>query len=102
VDKPAQFRKQPIVVEAMQLTADTVDACIAFCGGVLASHPFVGVVIRTERGEKLTVRPGDWIIKGTKGELYPCEAATFAEIYEPVEPDEPDELIWKKPGDSVA
>ncbi len=27
----------------------------------------------------------DWIIKGTKGELYPCKPDIFDAIYEPVE-----------------
>ena len=26
---------------------------------------------------------GDWIIKGVKGEFYPCESETFAATYEP-------------------
>ena len=26
---------------------------------------------------------GDWIIKGVKGELYPCKPEIFAETYEP-------------------
>jgi hypothetical protein len=29
--------------------------------------------------------PGDWIIRGVKGELYPCKPDIFAETYEPVE-----------------
>ena len=28
--------------------------------------------------------PGDWIIKGIKGEFYPCKPGIFAEIYERV------------------
>jgi hypothetical protein len=31
--------------------------------------------------------PGDWIIKGTAGELYPCKPDIFANIYEPVTGD---------------
>lgn len=31
------------------------------------------------------VCPGDWIITGVKGELYPCKPDIFAETYEPVE-----------------
>jgi hypothetical protein len=28
---------------------------------------------------------GDWIIRGVKGELYPCKPDIFAATYEPVE-----------------
>jgi hypothetical protein len=28
---------------------------------------------------------GDWIIRGIKGELYPCKPAIFEATYEPVE-----------------
>ena len=29
-------------------------------------------------------KPGDWIILGVKGEIYPCKPEIFAETYEPV------------------
>ena len=28
--------------------------------------------------------PGDWIIRGVKGELYPCKPDIFAMTYDPV------------------
>lgn len=31
--------------------------------------------------------PGDWIIRGVKGEIYPCKPDIFAATYEPVEPE---------------
>ncbi|MBU8834161.1 hypothetical protein [Mycolicibacterium goodii] len=34
----------------------------------------------------VNVRTGDWIIRGVKGEFYPCHPDTFAETYEPVTP----------------
>ena len=32
-----------------------------------------------------TVCPGDWIIKGVKGEFYPCKPDIFEETYEKVD-----------------
>jgi len=32
-----------------------------------------------------TVCPGDWIIRGVKGELYPCKPDIFEQTYEKVE-----------------
>lgn len=34
----------------------------------------------------LTVSPGDYIIRGVKGEIYPCKPDIFAATYEEVEP----------------
>jgi hypothetical protein len=43
-----------------------------------------GVVIRTLEGIH-HVRDGDWIIKGVKGEFYPCKPDIFDATYEAVE-----------------
>lgn len=29
--------------------------------------------------------PGDWVIRGVNGELYPCKPDIFEKTYEPVE-----------------
>jgi len=41
-------------------------------------------LIPTLEGPHL-VTPGDWIIKGVAGELYPCKPEIFEATYEPVE-----------------
>ena len=42
-----------------------------------------GLFISTLEGE-MTVSIGDWIIKGIKGEIYPCKPDIFEATYEPV------------------
>ena len=37
----------------------------------------------------MIARPHDWIIRGVKGELYPCRPDIFAETYELVEEPTP-------------
>ena len=39
------------------------------------------VVISTLEGD-LTASPGDWIIRGVKGEFYPCKPDIFEATYE--------------------
>lgn len=39
------------------------------------------VTIPTLEGT-MTASPGDWIIRGIKGELYPCKADIFADSYQ--------------------
>lgn len=44
----------------------------------------LGLSIPTLEGTMLATE-GDWIIKGVKGEVYPCKPDIFAATYEPVE-----------------
>ena len=43
-----------------------------------------GIEIKTLEGT-MTASKGDWIIKGVKGEFYPCKPDIFALTYEPAE-----------------
>jgi len=91
----AQFRKKPVVVEAVQWTGLNVDTVLRFLCTVASVRrkdvaslggTFVGggLVIETLEGE-MTATPGDWIIRGVKGEFYPCKPDIFEATYEPVE-----------------
>jgi hypothetical protein len=51
------------------------------CHSTNGTDPFI---IKTLEGE-MTVSPGDWIIQGVNGELYPCKPDIFEKTYEPVE-----------------
>ena len=83
-----RFRKKPIVIEAVQLRPESVHDCASFCGGHIKSHPLTGIVIQTLEGDMLASN-GDWIIKGVKGEFYPCKPDIFEQTYEPVEGEQP-------------
>ena len=85
-----QFRKKPVVIEAIQFTGDNDSAvCIAYwmdAGGVKTENIAGGglaMVIDTLEGP-LNASPGDWIIKGVKGEFYPCKPDIFDATYEAV------------------
>lgn len=84
-----KYRKRPVVVEAFKWTGDEnqtedpewiVEAIRK--GSVWFTDQ--GMVIKTLEGEHLA-RPGDYIIRGIKGELYPCKPEIFKETYEKVE-----------------
>jgi hypothetical protein len=92
VTKQAQFwRKKPIVVEARQFMADESCSQIGlaeWCGGKLRgmSLPREQRVIRIDTLEgEIEAQVGDWIIKGVKGEFYPCKPDIFTLTYEAVE-----------------
>lgn len=44
-----------------------------------------GVFVTTLEGNMLGY-PDDMLIRGTRGEMYPCKPAPFSDSYEPVEP----------------
>jgi hypothetical protein len=77
-----KYRKKPVVIEAVCWTGLNRDEIVRFMGvvGFTAGNP----TISTLEGE-LTVSIGDWIIKGVKGEFYPCKPDIFAMTYDPID-----------------
>lgn len=82
-----KYRKKPIVIEAWRfaqphqtkpewLTSAFNSGIIWYQGGD-ASY----LTIRTLEGD-MRAQLGDWIIKGVKGELYPCKNDIFQATYE--------------------
>lgn len=92
--KVKQYRKKPVVTEVVQLVEESVIAEIAlWCGGEIYStkneqNPWkrrgiIGLNIKTWEGTMLA-EFGDYIIKGVKGEFYPCKPDIFNATYEEV------------------
>lgn len=77
-----KFRKKPVEIEAVQYIGHNFDEIEKFVGGD-AEFRDGELVVATLEGP-LRATPGDWIIKGVKGEFYPCKPDIFAETYEPV------------------
>jgi hypothetical protein len=66
-----KYRKKPVVIEAVEFKPNPTDADV---NELMAS---------TLEGEHLA-SPGDFIIKGVKGEYYPCKPDIFAATYDAV------------------
>ena len=81
-----KWRKKPVVIDAMQWDGTNLGELREFFGAFqnwgIADSEYV--LIQTLEGEH-TANPGDWIIKGVKGEFYPCKPEIFALTYEPAE-----------------
>lgn len=75
-----EYRKKPVVIEAVQWTGENMGDILGFFGGC-ALREDQDIIINTLEGE-MRARPGDWIIKGVKGEFYPCKPDIFAATYE--------------------
>lgn len=79
------FRKRPVEVEAVQWdgTAEGARPIIEWIGPAARHTDYTGpaILVQTLEGS-MTARSGDWIIKGVKGEFYPCKPDIFAATYE--------------------
>lgn len=107
-EAPSKWRKKPVVVEAWQYDGPQVvevhDDRVAwnapeferlrkwvgskFTAVVVGSVTHGGPnqhapAIRTLEGV-MRVMPGDWVIKGVRGEFYPCKPSIFDATYEAV------------------
>lgn len=90
-----KFRKKPVVIEAVRWDGSNLKEVIEFTGlhESVAQWPWEdyqklvweeGLKIFTLEGP-LMASIGDWIIKGVKGEFYPCKPDIFEATYEQVE-----------------
>lgn len=82
---PAKYRKKPVEIEAIQLAvgrAETISSWMK-SHGVTPKWDGRSFTIPTMEGE-MRADHGDWIIKGVKGEFYPCKPDIFAATYDAV------------------
>lgn len=85
----AKFRKKPVEIEAFRFGRDkppvwwreAVDKEVAIIFNGMSDNAFAS--IETLEGI-MNARRGDWIIRGVKGDLYPCKPDIFEATYEPV------------------
>ena len=75
------FKKKPVVIEAIQFTGN-FDEIEKSVGGD-AELRDGKLVVATLEGP-LNASLDDWIIKGIKGEFYPCKPDIFDATYERV------------------
>lgn len=95
-----RYRKKPVVIEAIKWTgqnhremfdflSDDKDSDLNYMDSTgknfRIDHGRVdcGLIIKTLEGDHIASH-GDYIIKGIKGEFYPCKPDIFELTYEPV------------------
>lgn len=86
---PQKFRKKPVVIEAMQWDGTNYGPVVEFLGdndflGASVGPGFDEIVLASLEGP-MTASLGDWIIRGVKGEFYPCKPDIFEMTYEPAD-----------------
>lgn len=96
------YQKKPVIIKAIQWTGKNHRELFDFLTNYEKVNEFMynsgdnfyidhskvegGLVIKTLEGEHIA-SIGDFIIRGVKGEFYPCKPDIFMETYEPAEPD---------------
>lgn len=88
------YRKKPVEIEAMQISEQTEFEIVKWSEGKVYASP---VLEPTEKNPKgvywqiqtlegtMTASPGDYIIKGIKGEFYPCKSDIFELTYDKID-----------------
>lgn len=95
-----KFRKKPVVIEAHQWDGVNIDAALDFIGDTndlpkapddphihngIGFTPADGSLFIPTLEGTMTASPQDWIIRGVKGEIYPCKPDIFAATYDKVD-----------------
>ena len=101
-----KYIKKAVVIDAIQVKANNFDRICDFMGctpeQVLnpmsdidefgdSRDPYLGVIIETLEG-KMQANIGDMIIKGVKGEFYPCKPDIFKATYDKAPQDYKDRM----------
>ena len=101
-----KYQKKAVVIDAIQVKANNFDRICDFMGctpeQVLnpmsdidefgdSRDPYLGVIIETLEG-KMQANIGDMIIKGVKGEFYPCKPDIFKATYDKAPADYKDRM----------
>jgi hypothetical protein len=85
-----KFRKKPVVIEAVQWLNKQIVCPPGPAWFEEAERKDVinlggtSLYISTPEGE-MKASVGDWIIRGVKGEIYPCKPDIFEATYEPAD-----------------
>ena len=89
-----KFRKKPVVIEAIQWNGNNFDEIKSFTNINARYYSYYEhneyyeskntLVIKTLEGDMVASK-GDYIIRGVKGEYYPCKPDIFEATYEKVD-----------------
>lgn len=79
------YKKKPVEVQAIQWTGENDEEIKEFCNSncYILNWDYVApkdLIIHTLEGNMLA-RVGDYIIRGVKGEFYPCKPDIFEQTY---------------------
>lgn len=77
-----KYRKRPIVIEAFRVGFDGIPEWAIVIPPSNGTTSYPGVYLVVSDGGGCQAKKGDYIIKGIKGEIYPCDYDVFIETYD--------------------
>lgn len=78
-----KFKKRPVIIDAWQWPGSHTEDMPLWLGVSEITYDDGCLYIETLKGS-MRAEPNDWIIKGVKGELYPCKPDIFLLTYEAI------------------
>ena len=82
-----RYTKKPVTIEAVQWTGENKGEIFDFCSlsyfNTELETGALNLMIQTLEGS-MSASVGDFIIKGVRGEFYPCKPDIFALTYDEV------------------
>lgn len=83
-----QYRKKPVVIEAVQYRGDNAEDIVAWvesgeARGFTHAATHEGQLHVVTLEGTMTVALGDYVIRGVQGEHYPCKPDIFDQTYDP-------------------
>lgn len=79
-----QYRKIPVVISAVRWPGYATKEIKEFAGDALIVDGTGKYVLNTPEGHSYALTVQDYIVRGVKGEFYPCKADIFDLTYEAV------------------
>jgi hypothetical protein len=84
-----KYRKKPVEIEAIQWNSDNIEKVYEMLGDNLkvalsADGEVLHHLIRTLEGD-MEISWNDYVIKGVKGEFYPCKPDIFELTYDKID-----------------
>nr|DAY66247.1 MAG TPA: PGDYG protein [Caudoviricetes sp.] len=79
-----KFRTKPCEIEAVQWTGENLTEILRFANTQNIDITSGVLIIKTLEGD-MVASTGDYIIRGLRGEYYPCKPDVFRAKYEPCE-----------------
>lgn len=83
-----KYRKKPVIIEAVEVKQENINQLMKLTNGGSRKATYHWkdgkihhIVIDTLEGS-MVANIGDFLIKGVKGELYPCKPDVFEQTYE--------------------
>ena len=73
------YVKKPVVISAIQWNGNNTEEIKNFCNNLIVKDNYL--IIQTLEGQHIADK-NDFIIRGIKGEFYPCKPDVFEKTYE--------------------